>query len=174
MAHTALLPCVVFIQIAVCVLTEAKCNDTTEYEDHGRCCEKCPPGFFMTEKCSEGSKASTCESCTEGSYSDTHNTDGQCRPCDFCNEEIHKTEVKPCTPTSNRECACESGTREFHDGGIEICYNNRPVGEELTSEGIFITIVISIMTAIIFGYIYYLKKHHSSLDPLHIEVKKRI
>nr|XP_032830565.1 tumor necrosis factor receptor superfamily member 23-like [Petromyzon marinus] len=216
---------VVCILIAVCVLTEAKCNDTTEYEIHGRCCEKCPPGFFMTEKCSEGSKASTCENCTEGSYSDTYSTAGQCKPCDFCNEEINKTEVKPCTPTSNRECACEDGTHEFHDGGIEICCNNCPAGEELTREckigrpttctpcnegtysngrgvcspctgcnndekmlaactaasdtkcgtydGIFINFVILMMVAIIFISICCLKKHHFSVDPLHIEVKKR-
>ncbi|XP_061429356.1 tumor necrosis factor receptor superfamily member 26-like isoform X2 [Lethenteron reissneri] len=211
---------VVCILIAVCVLTEAKCNDTTEYEDNGRCCEKCPPGFFMTEKCSEGSKASTCKSCTEESYSDTHSTDAQCKSCDVCNEEIRKTEVKPCTPTSNRECACEDGTHEFHDGGIEICCNNCPAGEALTSEckidrpttctpcndgtysngigcndgdkisaprtttsdtesgtyeGIFIIIVISMTIIVIFFVcICCLNTHHSSVDPLHNEVRKRI
>nr|XP_032825094.1 tumor necrosis factor receptor superfamily member 4-like [Petromyzon marinus] len=135
--HPRPIPAVVmmFLQLgllSLAVHAKEKCNDTTEYEDDGKCCNKCPPGTSMTKKC-EGSKNSSCAKCEDGYYNHEYSNFHPCEVCASCSV-IGQVEVKSCTKTSNRVCACPNGTHEVTSGELKLCCSNCSPGEKITKE----------------------------------------
>ncbi|XP_061427345.1 tumor necrosis factor receptor superfamily member 16-like isoform X2 [Lethenteron reissneri] len=128
---------VLFLQLGQLILpvhAKEKCNDTTEYEEGGKCCNKCPPGYSMTKTCGEGSNNSSCAKCEDGHYTHEYNNAHPCKPCHSCSEVIGQVEVKSCTETSNVVCACPNGTHKVTSEEIKRCCNNCSPGEKISKE----------------------------------------
>ncbi|XP_041835140.1 tumor necrosis factor receptor superfamily member 18 [Melanotaenia boesemani] len=71
---------------------------------NGRCCNKCPPGTFLKEFCSD-TKQTVCYPCAEGKYSAIHHVFDQCEDCQSCEQEYSEK----CTSTTKGNCACRAG-----------------------------------------------------------------
>ncbi|KAK2862002.1 hypothetical protein Q5P01_001535 [Channa striata] len=71
---------------------------------NGRCCDKCPPGQYLKEFCTEN-KQTVCSPCEEGFFSDKFHTFDRCEECQSCQHEY----AENCTRTTNAKCLCHSG-----------------------------------------------------------------
>ncbi|XP_019412132.1 PREDICTED: tumor necrosis factor receptor superfamily member 10B-like [Crocodylus porosus] len=84
-------------------------------------CKRCPRGHYVKEHCVNSDEPSTCLPCKEGckymAYASGFKTCFLCRVC-----RRDQVEVRPCTRTSNRECACRNGTYCTPDQPCEMCH----------------------------------------------------
>ncbi|XP_044203680.1 tumor necrosis factor receptor superfamily member 18 isoform X1 [Thunnus albacares] len=71
---------------------------------NGRCCDKCPPGTYMKQFCSD-QQQTVCSPCEDGFFSDTYNVFDRCEECRSCPQDY----AEKCTPTTNANCSCFSG-----------------------------------------------------------------
>ncbi|KAM6161725.1 tumor necrosis factor receptor superfamily member 3 isoform 2-T2 [Erethizon dorsatum] len=87
------------------------CSDQEKeyYEPkHQVCCSRCPPGTFVTAKCSR-SQNTVCTTCAENSYNEHWNHLSICQLCRPCDPVLGFQEVAPCTSTRKTECRCQPG-----------------------------------------------------------------
>ncbi|KAM9805498.1 tumor necrosis factor receptor superfamily member 1A [Syngnathus typhle] len=80
-----------------------------DYLENGICCNKCPPGFKLVEKCLGEGKRSNCTPCPPDQYSDHMNFYPKCMPCKSCNKKKHEVEDSKCEADRNTRCRCEDG-----------------------------------------------------------------
>ncbi|XP_037129257.1 tumor necrosis factor receptor superfamily member 1A [Syngnathus acus] len=80
-----------------------------DYLENGICCNKCPAGFKLVEKCRGEGKRTNCTQCPPDQYSDTMNFYPKCMPCKSCNKKKHEVEVSKCKADRNTQCGCEDG-----------------------------------------------------------------
>ncbi|KAJ1144988.1 hypothetical protein NDU88_011280 [Pleurodeles waltl] len=102
----------------------------TQHEYEGRCCNNCPPGKEMRERCGER-KDTTCWSCPDGLYKSGNNM-LTCKRCTICNKDRGSIEVRKCTKEENSICSCPRGTKPGNSMNTTcLC----PAGHQLLSEG---------------------------------------
>ncbi|XP_070768607.1 tumor necrosis factor receptor superfamily member 1A [Enoplosus armatus] len=76
--------------------------------ENGHCCNKCPPGFKLAEKCHATGRTSNCTVCPDGQYTDQMNFSPNCRSCRRCKIK-HEVEDSPCERHKNTICRCVDG-----------------------------------------------------------------
>ncbi|XP_053349652.1 tumor necrosis factor receptor superfamily member 1A [Clarias gariepinus] len=110
------LPCILFLLAVLrhCDATNDLNNTKSclenEYLHNGVCCDKCPPGFKLTQKCSGEGLRSTCEKCGPETFQDHMNYFPNCFLCrKVCDPESHEIEKGTCTNVQNRICDCKEG-----------------------------------------------------------------
>ncbi|XP_026022161.1 tumor necrosis factor receptor superfamily member 3-like [Astatotilapia calliptera] len=69
----------------------------------GRCCNKCPPGTYVEEFCSDRQQTA-CKACPDGHFSQLPNLFDRCEKCQTCQHYAVK-----CTSTTNATCSCAAG-----------------------------------------------------------------
>ncbi|XP_053137340.1 tumor necrosis factor receptor superfamily member 4 [Hemicordylus capensis] len=110
----------VFSSLAHTVLGSPLSCGQNQYPRYSKCCNKCPPGWEMKERCKP--KADTrCEPCPKQRYSENFGS-SDCKPCTVCFAERGLEKVKKCSSTSNTICTCRAGyspAKESDD--IEQC-----------------------------------------------------
>ncbi|KAM4580688.1 tumor necrosis factor receptor superfamily member 1A [Odontesthes bonariensis] len=75
----------------------------------GICCNKCPPGFKLVEKCHAFGQRSNCTFCPPGQFTDEINWANNCRRCRICKTKKNELEVSPCKRHQNTICRCKNG-----------------------------------------------------------------
>lgn len=87
---------------------EPKCQQGREFlTEDSICCDKCPAGFKLVEKCHGHGQRSNCTHCPDGQYLDQMNYSPNCWKCKRCREnEVEKTK---CTRDTNTVCRCNDG-----------------------------------------------------------------
>ncbi|XP_033994453.1 tumor necrosis factor receptor superfamily member 6-like [Trematomus bernacchii] len=85
------------------IVHAAGCEERQRWVD-GRCCDKCPPGTYMKNHCTEEQKT-VCRPCKEGFYSDQYNMFDRCEECRSCLYEY----AEKCQSTTNANCSCHNG-----------------------------------------------------------------
>ncbi|XP_047204370.1 tumor necrosis factor receptor superfamily member 18 [Girardinichthys multiradiatus] len=96
-----------------------------QYGHEGRCCDKCAPGTYVMEFCSE-THETKCSPCQEGTYADKHHSFDRCEKCPSCYQAL----TQKCTKTSRGNCSCQS---DFlcSDSACSQCEKNKcSAGEE--------------------------------------------
>ncbi|XP_045142781.1 tumor necrosis factor receptor superfamily member 10B [Echinops telfairi] len=79
---------------------------------------KCDPGFHLSASTGQ------CEPCKPGvEYTNVTNNFSSCLLCHSCDSD--QVEIHPCTPTRDRECACNRGTYRDEDY-TEMCEEGSP------------------------------------------------
>uniref|UniRef100_A0A3B4GIW4 TNFR-Cys domain-containing protein n=2 Tax=Haplochromini TaxID=319058 RepID=A0A3B4GIW4_9CICH len=66
----------------------------------GRCCNKCPPGTYVEEFCSDRQQTA-CKACPDGHFSQLPNLFDRCEKCQTCQRKLREAE-KAFTRTSKR------------------------------------------------------------------------
>ncbi|XP_026862521.2 CD27 antigen isoform X4 [Electrophorus electricus] len=88
-----------------------ECDQDRQYkwpkEKSIKCCDKCKPGQYMTDRCNEGS-TTMCKQCPDESYIDFYNNELRCKSCTQCPEK-HMVYKENCTKKGDAKCGCESG-----------------------------------------------------------------
>lgn len=82
-------------------------------EEQGICCNKCPPGFKLSQKCLNDGYKSKCVICPEGQYTDSTNYAPNCRMCRRCKAAKNEIEESPCKHDQNTICRCKHGYYRF-------------------------------------------------------------
>ncbi|XP_048464063.1 tumor necrosis factor receptor superfamily member 5-like isoform X2 [Rhincodon typus] len=118
-----------------------KCNNITQYSLSSRCCAKCPPGTFLSSKCTI-QKDTECSPCEEGLYQSKWNLADHCQRHTYCDPRKHCinedcemcVEDKICEPGSgvakpadrkhrDTECEeCRSGYYSNVSSSVELCW----------------------------------------------------
>ncbi|XP_025733998.1 tumor necrosis factor receptor superfamily member 1A-like [Callorhinus ursinus] len=97
-----------------------------EYKPEGLhlCCQQCPAGFYVSRHCDVNHGVSKCSPCESESFQSHPNRETSCRPCTRCRADQEM--VAECTPTSDRQCQCKSGTHYCDsDNCVENCFRCR-------------------------------------------------
>ncbi|XP_068014566.1 tumor necrosis factor receptor superfamily member 1B-like isoform X2 [Melanerpes formicivorus] len=88
-------------------LQSAQCNNpTTEFYDEGlnKCCRRCPPGEYRTERCSHTADTK-CSPCRPNTYTAVWNQSPQCFACSPpCRKGFVQSQA--CTKSQDRICSC--------------------------------------------------------------------
>ncbi|KAM9408765.1 tumor necrosis factor receptor superfamily member 18 isoform 2-T2 [Pholidichthys leucotaenia] len=71
---------------------------------NGRCCDKCSPGTYLREYCTESTKT-VCNPCPENHFMDIYHAFDRCKPCQSCSQE----HALKCVATRNANCSCHPG-----------------------------------------------------------------
>ncbi|KAL6109300.1 tnfrsf1a [Pungitius sinensis] len=111
-----------------------------DYEvEKGICCNKCPRGTKLVEKCNATGQRSKCESCPEKEYTDQENFHPNCHRCKTC--KVHEETVSACQKDQNTVCRCKDG---FYKSKIDSeayqcllctkCGENKKQKQECTAE----------------------------------------
>ncbi|XP_029990740.1 tumor necrosis factor receptor superfamily member 18 [Sphaeramia orbicularis] len=117
--------------VVICLLNintfgyATSCNDQQEMVS-GRCCDKCQPGQFAEELCSEH-RQTVCSPCPEGYFANTSNVLDRCEKCQDCQESSEK-----CTSTTDAKCSCRSGFLCSNDMCTKCVENRCVAGQKLT------------------------------------------
>ncbi|XP_053485982.1 tumor necrosis factor receptor superfamily member 1A [Ictalurus furcatus] len=111
-------PCILFLLTVLrqCDATEGHKNFNNtgsclenEYLHGEFCCDKCPPGFKLTQKCPGPGLRSGCVKCSPESYQDNMNHFQNCFSCRTCDPASNEIELSRCTHTQDRKCGCMQG-----------------------------------------------------------------
>lgn len=94
------------------------------------CCNKCPPGFKLVEKCHARGQRSNCTHCGDGEYMDQMNFYPNCRRCKRCNKPYEVTFSK-CAIDRNTICHCKTGYYKSKiDSETSQCLKCTPCGPD--------------------------------------------
>ncbi|KAM9723885.1 tumor necrosis factor receptor superfamily member 1A isoform 1-T1 [Menidia menidia] len=104
-----LLMCMTFPASTLQDSDDHKCPIGDYDNENGICCNKCPAGFKLVEKCHTVGHRSNCTTCPKGQYNDQINASPNCRPCKICKARNHEIEVTKCKRDQNAICRCEDG-----------------------------------------------------------------
>lgn len=85
------------------------CPDGDYPNDKGICCNKCPPGFRLTEQCHTVGQRSNCSRCPDRQFMDQINFFPNCRRCKSCKEIYNEVVESPCQKEKNTICRCADG-----------------------------------------------------------------
>ncbi|XP_047439686.1 uncharacterized protein LOC125007126 [Mugil cephalus] len=86
---------------------------------NGRCCDKCPPGHYLENFCTENAPT-LCQPCKEGYFADQYNIFDRCKECKSCQQDYSTK----CTATTDATCACFSGSLCSHSN-CSVCKENK-------------------------------------------------
>ncbi|KAK5872587.1 hypothetical protein PBY51_013271 [Eleginops maclovinus] len=85
------------------IVQATSCGERQHKVDE-RCCNKCPPGSYMKDICTE-TQQTVCRPCKEGFYSHQYNMFDRCEECRSCQHDY----AEKCNTTTNANCSCRSG-----------------------------------------------------------------
>nr|XP_056700931.1 tumor necrosis factor receptor superfamily member 5 [Euleptes europaea] len=90
--------------------TEQNC-DRTQYEAHGKCCSRCPPGQRVQTLCdaSEGSDTA-CQPCQPGHFQGSWTKQMACTPHRYCDQNAGLVVHIQGSATHNAMCRCRNGS----------------------------------------------------------------
>ncbi|XP_072535663.1 tumor necrosis factor receptor superfamily member 1A [Salminus brasiliensis] len=83
------------------------CADNEYMNKDGICCDRCSPGFKLTNECAGKGLRSSCEKCSEGTFLEVTNHFRNCFTCLKCKQ--YEEEISKCTHEKNTVCACKPG-----------------------------------------------------------------
>ncbi|XP_061675787.1 tumor necrosis factor receptor superfamily member 1A [Syngnathoides biaculeatus] len=89
-------------------LGEKTCPDG-DYLVNGICCNKCPPGFKLVEKCVAEGMRTNCTKCGADEFMDHMNYYPKCMRCRQCKSSKNEVEVSKCERDRNTLCRCKEG-----------------------------------------------------------------
>ncbi|XP_015263913.1 PREDICTED: tumor necrosis factor receptor superfamily member 5 [Gekko japonicus] len=98
----------------------------TQYEAHGKCCSRCPPGKKVSVPCAEGSDT-VCAPCQSERFQDGWTQQTFCTPHRYCDQNVGLVVHIHGDATRDVVCQCQSGT---HCSGLEChsCRENKACG----------------------------------------------
>ncbi|XP_061530394.1 tumor necrosis factor receptor superfamily member 1A [Phycodurus eques] len=89
-------------------LKEKTCPEG-DYPVNGICCNKCPPGFKLVEKCIAEGMRTNCTPCAADEFMDQMNYYPKCMRCRACRKQNNEVEVSKCERHRNTLCRCKDG-----------------------------------------------------------------
>ncbi|XP_060777959.1 tumor necrosis factor receptor superfamily member 1A isoform X2 [Neoarius graeffei] len=133
-------PCMLFLLAVLkqCDAIEEQTNlnksvtcEEDEYLYNNVCCNKCPAGFKLTQKCSGKGQRSTCKKCSDGTYQDNMNHFPNCFSCrSRCDPLSKEIEIRNCTHKEDRICGCQKGYYKYEVNDMTMsCKPCRKCGE---------------------------------------------
>ncbi|XP_036598062.1 tumor necrosis factor receptor superfamily member 11A isoform X1 [Trichosurus vulpecula] len=123
--------CVLLGQLQLTLQITPRCNSEKHYEHEGRCCTKCDPGKYMSEKCTATSE-SICLPCGPDEYLHTWNEEDKCLLHKVCDSGKGLKVVHPGNQTFPRQCACTPGYHWSDD--FDSCLRNGKCGPGFEAE----------------------------------------
>ncbi|XP_077998063.1 tumor necrosis factor receptor superfamily member 5-like [Glandiceps talaboti] len=85
---------------------------------NGRCCDSCPPGFYMTRPCKVGQPDSTkCGRCSFDTYTAGRNLRHNCIPQPRCNPKREQIK-RPGSIANVETCECKDG---YYKSASDLC-----------------------------------------------------
>ncbi|XP_075401334.1 uncharacterized protein LOC142444370 isoform X2 [Tenrec ecaudatus] len=104
MASWALL--LLFTSSVVLVACENQCGPD-KYETEGTCCQKCPPGHYVSKPCRKDPRDGECAVCPPDTFRAHPSPFRYCQHCTQCGKRQEM--VADCNATSDRKCQCAAG-----------------------------------------------------------------
>nr|XP_033770187.1 tumor necrosis factor receptor superfamily member 5 isoform X2 [Geotrypetes seraphini] len=95
-----------------------------QYQNNGRCCDKCPPGSKVESDCTE-STATQCTACNNGEYQATWNQEKACHVHHYCDHNAGLIVKTKGSSTADAVCDCEAG-RHCSSEECATCVKNTP------------------------------------------------
>ncbi|KAJ6655557.1 hypothetical protein lerEdw1_005028 [Lerista edwardsae] len=102
-----------------------KCS-STQYEQDGRCCSRCPPGQKVRTACA-GQAETVCEPCEPHHFQGAWTRERHCAPHRDCDQNAGLVVQTPGSATRDAACRCTDGTHcSSHE--CQTCRLNTPCG----------------------------------------------
>ncbi|XP_048406423.1 tumor necrosis factor receptor superfamily member 5-like isoform X4 [Stegostoma tigrinum] len=101
----------------------AKCNNITQYSLLSRCCAKCPPGTFLSSKCTV-QKDTECGPCEEGLYQSKWNLADHCQRHTYCDPNGGFVTESPGSTLTDAVCLCAIGKHCINED-CEMCVEDK-------------------------------------------------
>ncbi|XP_069740868.1 tumor necrosis factor receptor superfamily member 5-like isoform X2 [Narcine bancroftii] len=122
MAPRVLFCYIVFLLQCCQAMTSSSCDPISQYPKFGKCCDKCPPGTYMSSECAERN-TSGCQPCGPDRYQSEWNMLEHCHLHKTCSNNGGFVVEKAGTSTSNTICQCQFG-KHCVNKDCEICEEN--------------------------------------------------
>ncbi|XP_061434013.1 uncharacterized protein LOC133359582 isoform X2 [Lethenteron reissneri] len=158
---TAVLALCCCVRLMAATPTESPCpHEFHHVLETGLCCERCKPGQFVENRCTENKGPTTCRECPNGYYTAVENYESRCRKCKECEEgeEI----VQTCTESSNTLCRCKAGFHRVDEFCTQDPSNATPTPTGATSggktAGIVVAVILLLFVAVAVAAFIYKKK----------------
>ncbi|XP_020368702.1 tumor necrosis factor receptor superfamily member 5-like isoform X1 [Rhincodon typus] len=100
-----------------------KCNNITQYSLSSRCCAKCPPGTFLSSKCTI-QKDTECSPCEEGLYQSKWNLADHCQRHTYCDPNGGFVTESPGNTLTDAVCLCAIGKHCINED-CEMCVEDK-------------------------------------------------
>ncbi|XP_063818489.1 tumor necrosis factor receptor superfamily member 3 isoform X2 [Pseudophryne corroboree] len=93
-------------------------------EEMDKCCARCPPGYYIKEKCS-ASSVTLCKPCSDGTYAANWNHATRCRHCYPCPSGL--VMKQKCSAAHATVCGCPDGYNCTSRNGVGDCIECEPI-----------------------------------------------
>ncbi|XP_030069007.1 tumor necrosis factor receptor superfamily member 5 [Microcaecilia unicolor] len=100
--------------------------DTMEYENAGRCCKKCSPGYKIDSDCTDTTETQ-CKACSNGEYQATWNQEKACHLHRYCDNNAGLIVKTQGTDVIDTMCECVTG-RHCSSEECATCVKDTPCG----------------------------------------------
>ncbi|XP_068426083.1 tumor necrosis factor receptor superfamily member 1A [Clinocottus analis] len=121
----------VCMSIPTLTLEEQTCPHGDYPAEKGICCNRCPRGFKLVEKCNATGQRSNCKPCPAGQYTDRMNYSPNCLSCRRCKASKHEVEISACKKEQNTVCRCKAGYYKYNiDSETYDCYRCTQCGQD--------------------------------------------
>ncbi|XP_066481432.1 tumor necrosis factor receptor superfamily member 5 [Tiliqua scincoides] len=112
--------------LACLVLGQGQKCSSTQYEQNGRCCNKCSPGQKVRTECA-GEAETVCEPCARHHFQGSWTREMHCTPHRDCDENAGLVVEIPGNASRNVVCRCKNGTH-CSSQECQTCRVNKPCG----------------------------------------------
>ncbi|XP_066236446.1 tumor necrosis factor receptor superfamily member 10B-like isoform X1 [Saccopteryx leptura] len=108
------------LPVRVIIGTNVNQCEPNQYELGSRCCDLCPPGYFVSGPC-DMEHLRQCSPCPPDTFMPYDNRESECRRCSRCRQDDQEM-VSDCAPRRDRRCQCKTGTYCDSEDCSENCY----------------------------------------------------
>ncbi|XP_022602409.1 tumor necrosis factor receptor superfamily member 21-like [Seriola dumerili] len=116
---------VVLYALSIWTIGYAKVNcGDQQVQIEQQCCDKCPPGKYVKEFCTEHKKT-LCSPCNDGFFSNQYSIFDRCEECQSCPYGY----AEKCTPITDAKCSCPPGFL-CSNNVCSACEENKHVTQE--------------------------------------------
>ncbi|XP_069740869.1 tumor necrosis factor receptor superfamily member 5-like isoform X3 [Narcine bancroftii] len=113
MAPRVLFCYIVFLLQCCQAMTSSSCDPISQYPKFGKCCDKCPPGTYMSSECAERN-TSGCQPCGPDRYQSEWNMLEHCHLHKTCSNKAENFIIPICEK-------CEAGYYSNVSSNLEAC-----------------------------------------------------
>ncbi|XP_023256817.1 tumor necrosis factor receptor superfamily member 5-like [Seriola lalandi dorsalis] len=115
---------VVLYTLSIWTIGYAKDCGDQQVQIEQQCCDKCPPGKYVKEFCTEHKKT-LCIPCNDGFFSNHYSIFDRCEECQSCQYGY----AEKCTPITDAKCSCPPGFL-CSNNVCSACEENKHVTQE--------------------------------------------
>ncbi|XP_066108964.1 tumor necrosis factor receptor superfamily member 14-like [Saccopteryx bilineata] len=107
------------LPVSVILATNVTQYKPNQYELGSRCCDLCPPGYFVSGPC-DMKHLKQCSPCPPDTFMPYDNRESECKKCSRCRQDDQEM-VSDCDRYRDRRCQCKTGTYCDSEDCTENC-----------------------------------------------------